>query len=155
MTCFVNISMACLRAERWWRRILRCILGVVLIYAAYRKISEPWIVFAAAIDAYGLLPGSWAIWTARTLPWFEAVLGLALLAGVYLRPVAIGTAGLLGGFFGVMVYSYATGKVIDCGCFGSGDVLGPTTLLRDGVLLAIALALVVLTFRADRQRRTA
>ncbi len=143
--------MDCSKAKLWSRRVLRCVLGLVLIYAAYRKFSEPWIVFATAIDSYGVLPNAWAIGVARALPWFEGPLGLVLLSGIFMRATAITTATLLGAFFTLMAYSYASGKAIDCGCFGSGEVLGPATVVRDGVLLAIALALAFLTRRRLRE----
>jgi hypothetical protein len=33
---------------------------------------------------------------------------------------------------------------IDCACFGLGDVIGPRTLVRDGVLLVLSVGLTVL-----------
>jgi len=50
-------------------------------------------------------------------------------------------------FFTVMVYQYAIGAGIDCGCFGVGEALSWKTLVRDGVLLAGAIALVWLAWR--------
>jgi hypothetical protein len=44
-----------------------------------------------------------------------------------------------------MVVSYFRGAGIDCGCFGVGEPLSAKTLLRDGVLLAAAIALAALT----------
>ncbi len=49
----------------------------------------------------------------------------------------------------VVTPAYARGLGIDCGCFGVGEALSPTTLARDGALLGIAIALAVL---ATRQR---
>ena len=50
-----------------------------------------------------------------------------------------------------MVVSYFRGAGIDCGCFGVGEPLSAKTLARDGVLLAAALALVVLTVASQAQ----
>ena len=130
---------------------LRVLLGAVFIYAAYTKLRQPWLVFALSIDSYRLLP-EWAVLTiARTLPWCELGLGLLLLSGLCLRYAAPAAASLLTVFFGVMIASYARGLGIDCGCFGVGEALSVTTLIRDGLLLAIAIGLAVLSFRA-RQR---
>ncbi len=41
-----------------------------------------------------------------------------------------------------MLVSYFRGAGIDCGCFGVGEALTARTLIRDGSLLAAALALV-------------
>ena len=83
----------------------------------------------------------------RTLPWGELALGIAILSGVWLRWFATIASLILGFFFILMVRSYAAGLKIDCGCFGPGEALGPKTLLRDGVLLALALAVTIGLFR--------
>lgn len=130
---------------------LRVVLGAVFVYAAYTKLRQPWLVFALSIDSYQLLP-EWAVLTiARTLPWCELGLGLLLFSGLWLRYSAPAAASLLAVFFAVMIASYARGLGIDCGCFGVGEALSVTTLVRDGVLLATAISLAVLSVRA-RQR---
>ena len=122
-------------------------LGAVFIYAAYTKLRQSWLLFALSIDSYQMLP-EWAVYAvARTLPWFELVLGLLLVAGVWLRYLSLVAATILGLFFTVMVVQYFRGAGIDCGCFGVGEALSAKTLARDGVLLAAALTLVVLSWR--------
>lgn len=134
--------------------VLRLLLGGVLLYAAYTKIRDPWEVFAMSIAAYGLLP-EWAVSAvARTLPWLEAVLGVLIIRGYALRYTSLATTGLLGTFFAVMLFSFARGLGIDCGCFGPGETLGPQTLLRDGVLLAASIQLTVLCFRTRTRCET-
>ena len=125
--------------------VLRAVLGAVFVYAAWTKLREPWTLFAVAIDAYGMFP-EWAVLTlARTLPWIELALGLALIAGVWLRYASIAAVALLGIFLAVMTTAYARGLAIDCGCFGPGDTLGPKTLLRDASLVAMAAILALLS----------
>ena len=131
----------------WLVTALRVILGVVFVYAAYTKLRQEWLVFALSIDAYQLLP-SWAVLAvARTLPWAELALGVALLAGVWLRPVAVATTLLLAGFYASMIYAFRAGAGIDCGCFGVGEPVSGITLLRDGGLLAMSMALTWLVRR--------
>lgn len=126
---------------------LRLLMAAVFIYAAYTKLKDSYLLFAMAIDAYQLLP-EWAVmWVARLLPPFELVLGLVLLTGWQLRYATVAAAGLLGFFFVLLVYTYARGLTIDCGCFGAGDTLSPKTLARDGLLLAAAIALTWLAWR--------
>jgi putative oxidoreductase len=123
---------------------LRLILGTVFVYAAYTKLRQSWLLFALSIDSYQLLP-EWAVLAlARTLPWLELLLGLLLIAGVWLRYLSIAATAILGLFFTVMVVSYFRGVGIDCGCFGVGEPLSARTLARDGLLLGAALTLVVL-----------
>ena len=127
--------------------VLRLLLGAVFIYAAYTKLRQSWLLFALSIDSYQLLP-EWAVFAlARTLPWLELTLGILLIAGVALRYLSVVATAILGLFFAVMLVSYFRGAGIDCGCFGVGEALSVKTLLRDGVLLAAAISLVVLSRR--------
>src|SRR4051812_36594195 len=122
------------------RLALRLVLGAVFLYAAYTKLSQSWLLFALSIDAYQLLP-EWAVLTvARTLPWVELALGALLLTGWRLHYVAIAATAILAVFFSVMLFQYAHGAGIDCGCFGTGEALSVKTLARDGALLAAAMA---------------
>jgi uncharacterized membrane protein YphA (DoxX/SURF4 family) len=132
--------------------VLRLLLGAVFVYAAYTKLRQSWLLFALSIDSYQLLP-DWAVFAvARTLPWLELVLGLSLMAGVWLRYLSLLAAAILATFFTVMLISYFRGAGIDCGCFGVGEPLSAKTLVRDAALLAAAVALVAYTHRrADPQ----
>ena len=126
---------------------LRVALGVVFVYAAWTKLRVPWELFAMEVDSYQLLPLKAVEFVARTLPWFELVVGLLLIAGFWLRTASLAITLLLAGFFTLMVRAYAKGMEIPCGCFGANDIISWKTLLRDGSLLAAATALTVLSFR--------
>jgi uncharacterized membrane protein YphA (DoxX/SURF4 family) len=116
--------------------VLRVVLGGIFLYAAWMKLREPWALFAMAIDSYQVLP-AWAVeLAARSLPWFELLLGVLLIAGVWRGVSAVAASLLLAVFFGLMVRAMAKGMQIDCGCFGPGERLSWVTLLRDGALLA-------------------
>lgn len=130
--------------------VLRILLGLVFLYAAYTKLRQPWLLFALSIDAYRLLP-SWAVFSvARTLPWIEVALGLMLLTGFLLRWAAPAASVLLLAFYGAMIHAYAAGGGIDCGCFGAGEAVSIKTLLRDGALVAGALVLSVVVWTERR-----
>jgi uncharacterized membrane protein YphA (DoxX/SURF4 family) len=81
------------------------------------------------------------------LPVVEIVVGLALLAGVFVRTAAIASSVLLVVFLVGVGSAWARGLQIDCGCFGNGgqvaagDTAYPSEILRDSALLLIALAL--------------
>ncbi len=154
-------------------------LGWVLAYAGYVKARLPWISFAATIEAYQLLSPEGVIFVARTLPWFELVLGALLIltstaAGAfygysyYRRSVAAAAAAksnmialavlstvasvLLLTFFAILARSFALGMDIDCGCFGPGEKLSLRTLVRDGALAGVSVAVTVgAYFRSRRQ----
>ena len=130
--------------------VLRIALGAVFVYAAWTKLRTPWELFAMSIDSYQLLPLKAVELVARTLPWFELAVGLLLIAGFWLRSASAATALLLAVFFGLMVRAYAKGMEINCGCFGANDIISWKTLLRDGSMLAAALALTALSFLRRR-----
>jgi putative oxidoreductase len=131
--------------------LLRLALGAVFVYAAYTKLRQSWLLFALSIDSYQLLPEWGVLALARALPWLELALGFLLIGGVWLRYASIAATLLLALFFGVMVWSYARGAGIDCGCFGVGEALSWKTLARDATLLVAGAALVALSW-TNRQR---
>src|SRR3954447_23062379 len=83
------------RALRWILVILRLALGAIFIYAAWVKLRLPWQLFAMSIDSYQLLPPGPVEFLARTLPAFELLLGVALIAGKFLRFTSAITSALL------------------------------------------------------------
>ncbi len=142
----------------------RIALAVIFIVAAYAKLKPqapvPWSMgsmrvslsmFAMQVDSYQLLPPAIVSPAAHFLPPFELFVGLWLLSGIALRYAALVTTLLLTVFFAVMVRSYFLGLEINCGCFGPGERLGPMTLLRDGSLLALAIAVTVGAFLIHRR----
>ena len=131
----------------------RAVLGLVFVYAAYSKLRNPWMFFAMSVNSYQVLPESMVIVVARTLPWIELLLGLLLIVGWALRWVAAGATALLVFFFSMMLRAQAQGLGIDCGCFGVGERLGPGTLARDGLLVALAVAVTVGAFLYRRAQR--
>ena len=138
-----------------WRAglvVLRLVLAAVFGYAAWIKLSEPWIVFAMSVDAYHVLPQWGVIAVARTLPWIELLLAVVLLAGLWQRVAMPAASLLLACFFSLMVRSYMRGEGIDCGCFGPGEAISPVTLLRVGGLLAASLLCTWSAFRGKHPK---
>jgi uncharacterized membrane protein YphA (DoxX/SURF4 family) len=137
------------------RRILiilaRLALAAVFLVAAIVKLRQPWLLFAASIDSWQILPAAGVLFVARVLPWTELLLGILLLLGIKMRYVAPFATGLLLIFFSFMVKAYLSGLEIDCGCFGPGEALGPKTLARDGAMLAVS---AWVTFESFRRNET-
>lgn len=146
----------------------RLALAGVLLYAVYAKLDNPpgtvasfdsfrWKLavasFGIAIANYQVLPPSITETVAYLVIGVELMLGLWLLLGTGLRWSASAAAALLGFFFVLMLRAYAKGLIIDCGCFGPGDTLGPKTLARDGLLLAMAVGIAVVAWMQHRARR--
>ena len=131
--------------------VVRVALGAMFVYAAWMKLREPWALFAISIDSYQVLP-IWAVeMVARGLPWFELLLGVWLVAGVYRRISSVAASLLLALFFSLMVRAMAKGMQIDCGCFGPGERLSGVTLLRDGALLASSLFVTFMALWSPRR----
>lgn len=127
--------------------VLRLVLGVVFLYAAWTKLRASPLIFAMSVDSYRLLPEWGVLAVAYSLPWLELAIGILLLAGCWLRYVAAAASGILVMFFALMLRSYFEGQGIDCGCFGVGEAISAKTLLRDGSLLAAAVALTFAAFK--------
>jgi putative oxidoreductase len=132
--------------------LLRVVLGGIFLYAGYVKLRDPWQLFAAGIRDYEMVPNWAADLLARTLPYFELLIGLLLIAGRFLRLSTVSTSALLLLFFSLMVRAFAQGKEINCGCFGPNELISWKTLLRDGSMLAGSLFLTVVAFRSRRAR---
>ena len=131
--------------------VLRVVLGGIFIYAGYVKLVEPWQLFAAGIADYEVVPMWVAKFLAHTLPWFEVLIGLLLIAGRWFRTSTVSTSLLLLVFFSLMVRAFTGGKEINCGCFGPNELISWKTLVRDGSLLAVSVFLAATAFRARRK----
>jgi len=127
----------------------RLALAGVFLWAAIAKLRDPWMLFAMQLDTMHVLPDAAVTFVARTLPWFELLLGVLLVIGLKLRYVGSLATTLLVVFFSVMVLLYLRGFQGECGCFGPGEQLGPKTLARDGALVLLS---AWVTWEAFRRR---
>jgi putative oxidoreductase len=139
------------KALRWVTFWLRVALGVIFVYAAWVKLRLPWQLFAMSIDSYQLLPASAVEFLARTLPWFELLLGFVLITGRWLRVTSIITSLLLLVFFSLIARAALKGQEISCGCFGPGETISWKTMLRDGSMLAGSLFVTAMAFLRPRR----
>jgi uncharacterized membrane protein YphA (DoxX/SURF4 family) len=143
----------------------RVILAAIFLFAGFAKLrpqaSMDWspasvktslAMFAMQVDSYQMLPPTGVSFVAHALPPFEIFLGLWLLSGIALRLSSLVTTLLLAAFFSAMVRSYALHLGINCGCFGTPEQLGAKTLVRDGSLLALSLAVTIGAFLIRRRR---
>ena len=113
-------------------------LGVVLLATGAAKLRQPaWPATAAAFGAPG--------WLVPLLPRVELALGGLLAAGVGHPWTALAAAGLLVAFTAAVAVRLARGQAVACGCFGetSPEPVGADTLVRNGVLVVVAVAAVV------------
>jgi uncharacterized membrane protein YphA (DoxX/SURF4 family) len=134
-------------AGPWLATVARLLLGGVFVIAGLLKLPDP-AAAVRAVRAYRLLAEALVGPVAFGLPVVEIAVGLALLAGIFVRTAAIAAAALLVVFLVGVGSAWARGLQIDCGCFGGGgqvaaaDTAYPGEVARDLGLLLVALALV-------------
>jgi uncharacterized membrane protein YphA (DoxX/SURF4 family) len=114
------------------------LLGLAFVVAGGSKVAagEAWPEQARGLGAPSIV--------IPVVPWFEIVLGAILI--VQLAPVAAGVVALatLLIFTGLIARRLAQGRHPPCACFGawSAKPLGPGHLLRNGVLIALAVVTI-------------
>lgn len=131
----------------------RLFLGGIFIFASIDKIIHP-AVFAEAVYNYQILPNILINLTALVLPWLELVLGLMLVAGIWLPGAVLLSTLLLLAFSGILIFNLSRGLNISCGCFTtepSTDPISFWTVLRDASFLIPAFYLLF----AKRTKKTA
>jgi uncharacterized membrane protein YphA (DoxX/SURF4 family) len=138
--------------------LARVLLGALLVWAGAAKIGHA-EALAGAIAGFRLLPPGLVAPLAVILPFFEVLLGLYLLAGLFTRiAAAIATAQFL-------IYAAAIASAVlrgipaNCGCFGPGDaaVADWPHVALDLALAAIALFIAAGApgaFALDRRLRS-
>jgi putative oxidoreductase len=129
---------------------VRLFIGAMFIYASVYKVLDP-TEFAVSIRNYMILPPSWSNVAAVTLPWIELGAGALLILGIFTKPAALLTTGMLIVFLAAIIYAYSIGLNIDCGCFSSAaSSQGKITffeIVRDSILVLVSLFIVL----ADRR----
>ncbi len=116
---------------------VRLVLGGIFLYAGLSKIRQPYH-FAAAIQAYQLLPQFLVGLTAVLIPWIETVSAIALLLGRKPRSALLTFITLLTVFIIVIGLTMSRGLDIDCGCgLLANRRIGWLVLAEDGALLLI------------------
>lgn len=139
----------------WSRRtllVLRLALGGIFVFASLDKLLHP-AAFAEIIVSYRVLPAVLVNAAAIVLPWLELVLGLLLLAGRLLDGALLLVNLLLLAFWGSLVFNYARGLDVHCGCFSTAAVAAGDMgwyVIRDGLFVTLALACMVFFLHVAR-----
>ncbi len=141
--------------SHWSALAARLFLGGLFLYAGFSKIIAPYH-FAAAIQAYQLLPPALVAVTAVFLPWIEVVAATALMVGFKPRSALLVLSGLMAIFLVAIAVTMARGLDIDCGCGLLAErPVGWQALLEDGLVLICLLALLAFHARRRRPEETA
>ena len=104
-----------------------------------------------SIETFKIVPESWLEPLARTLPWCEIALGIALLPGILARWFSLIATGMLAWFLFIGIRAYAKGLTVDCGCFGSGGgTIDATWFIEHAAMLALGLGVTAGEFLRRR-----
>jgi uncharacterized membrane protein YphA (DoxX/SURF4 family) len=144
------------RKLRWMPLFLmvRIVLGAILVAACVDKIAHP-AGFARVITNYQIIPDGFVNVVAVILPWLEMVLGVLLIAGLWLPGTVMLTNMLLLTFFASLVFNVIRGLDVHCGCFSTHIQGKPDMawyLLRDAAFLVMGAYLLLKTVLARRRR---
>jgi uncharacterized membrane protein YphA (DoxX/SURF4 family) len=137
--------------------LARVLLGALLVWAGGAKIGHA-TALASAIAGFRLLPPDLIAPLAVILPYFEVLLGLYLIAGLFTRVAAWIAAVQFLIYAGVIASAVLRDIPANCGCFGPGDaaVADWPHVALDLALAALA-ALIALrapgAFALDRRLR--
>lgn len=113
--------------QPWLSTLVRLGMAGILIAAAIPKMLDiPQSIIA--VRAYRLLPEAVVPLVGTMLPFVELALALFLLLGLFTRLASIAWLVMMLGFVTGVIWAWAHGLSIDCGCFGGGgDVAEGTT----------------------------
>lgn len=115
------------------------VVGGAFVVAGASKLAagRAWIAQAAGMHV--------PVPVARIVPVVELVVGALLVVQVWRPWPAVAALGLLIAFTALIGAHLAAGRHPPCACFGawSAKPLGPTHLLRNGVLIALAAVAVL------------
>ncbi|NTV40370.1 MAG: DoxX family membrane protein [Demequinaceae bacterium] len=113
--------------QPWLSLLVRLSMAGILIAAAVPKMMDV-DESVRAVRAYRLLPEAFVPLVGTALPYFELILAVVLIAGVFTRWTAIVWLLMMAAFVFGVAWAWAKGYSIDCGCFGGGgDVAEGTT----------------------------
>lgn len=120
--------------------LLRLILGGLLIVTGALKVGHA-PELASALAGFRLLPGEVVAPMALVLPYFELLVGLYLVAGLFTRVVGWITVVQFVLYAAAIASAVIRGIPANCGCFGPND-----QATADWPHVAFDLALALLAF---------
>ena len=123
-----------------WGVIAAVVVGLVFIVASITKLAKPGLWRSQSTD----LGVAWPI--AAVVPYLEAIVGALLLVQWQRHAAGWAAVVVLAVFTVLLVVKLAQGKRPPCACFGSWTAapIGPANVLRNLVLIAIAVAAAIL-----------
>jgi uncharacterized membrane protein YphA (DoxX/SURF4 family) len=120
--------------------IFRLIMAAIFLVSSYGKLVDIEEYSVNAVYNFGILP----MWLARpfglVMPFIELLCALGLLFGVLTRLSALGISLMSIAFFVAKAIVLASGRSIDCGCFGAVvETLASVTIFMDIPMVLLGL----------------
>ena len=118
-------------------RIIKIILGAVLIFSGIAKFAYPSKAVNLLLE-FKIMPEFLILPVVSVPPVLEILIGVLLVSGMYPKSALISALVLFAGFLIISIYGTIIGLNSDCGCFGSviKSRIGWGMVLRNGVFLA-------------------
>jgi uncharacterized membrane protein YphA (DoxX/SURF4 family) len=135
---------------------LRIGIGFVFLYASIDKLIHP-DQFAEVMTDYEILPKAVVNVAALWLAWLEVLLGVLLIAGVWVRSAALMVTALTVIFIAGISVALTRGIALHCGCFSTdpgGHARTWVSLWQEGLLLLACLWLTARAFRDSAESRS-
>ena len=115
--------------------LIRCLLGLVFVYASYDKILDPG-KFARDIANYHIVPFDLENSIAIILPWLELLIGAGIILGIFLDGSVVLSGSFLILFIVMIFQAMMRGFNIECGCgIKEGEMVGWSKILENIVFL--------------------
>lgn len=107
--------------------LVRLALGCVFIYSSLPKIRQPYD-FLSNVYGYEIVGPKLGLLVAMILPWFELLVGISLLGGIFISGALLAAAAMAAMFTYVISSALYRQLDISCGCFGAGGTPSITSL---------------------------
>lgn len=122
----------------------RFALGTIFLLSGVAKLANS-EAFEEAVREYRAVPESMSRRVARVVPPAETALGVCLVLGVLVRPVALVSAVVLLAFTFAIALNLVRGRRIACGCFGtiSSREVSWFAVARNVCLIGFALVVAI------------
>lgn len=133
--------------------ILRIGIGIIFIWASYDKILNP-AGFERIIQNYRILPEILIKPVAIILPWVEALAGLLLISGFFIKGAALLINFMMLIFMAAFMLNLYRGIDISCGCFTQSAEIAKSMyyyLLRDLLILSAGVWVFIYKLKTDKK----
>lgn len=136
--------------------VIRCVLGLLFIYASIDKIAYPYI-FLKILYNYRIFPDIALSPITIILPWLELFTGICLVTGFFIEGAVLLANMLLSGFFLIILVDLIRGINVECGCFNlTADPSARNSMLwyliRDVFLILMAVYLFKDLWKKEKRR---